>query len=188
MAAADRREKLEVRERRRATMGTMTDRDDDGGQTFTARYQLTRALGRHSLWLWLGEWAPFLVGLALLTLLCAVWPALGMAGKAMAILIPVLVALLLLNGVSSVQRAIETHLGRDIVCLFNEKGVSWDTGLAKSEIPWTTMRRIVRGRSVWVFYIKPGSGSRFLVPVAAIPVEARALVARWASAARVQLT
>jgi hypothetical protein len=45
----------------------------DEPQNFTVRYRLTEADARDAFWFAARDWIPALVGLALLTLVCATW-------------------------------------------------------------------------------------------------------------------
>jgi hypothetical protein len=72
------------------------------------------------------------------------------------------------------------------VLSLSHEGLGFDSGLSKSLLRWPAVRRIVRGPSVWLFYARH-EGS-FFIPTAAIPVEAPALVARWAGEAGARLT
>jgi hypothetical protein len=151
----------------------------------TARYRVTPAIARQALWLAGREWVPVLVGLALLTLLCALWSPLGQAGRLAAIVVPVVVGLRALSLMNRAAKSVEAYRDRDFVLRFGPQGLALDSGLMQAQMAWTTVRQIVRGRSVWLFHTR--TGSRFYVPADAIPVEARALVARWASVAGARL-
>src|SRR4051812_8204564 len=45
----------------------------DGRTSFTVRYQLTAADARWAFWSAARDWLPVLIGIALLTLVCATW-------------------------------------------------------------------------------------------------------------------
>jgi hypothetical protein len=92
----------------------------------------------------------------------------------------------LLSVLNKANKLVEQFRNRELVISINREGLILDTGLTKSLIRWPALRRIVRDKSIWVFY--PRNGKAFFVPTAAIPVEARALVARWAGELGVRLT
>ncbi len=74
---------------------------------------------------------------------------------------------------------------RELVLTLGREGLGFDAGVTQTRIRWAAIRRIVRGRAVWLFDMR--SGQPFFLPTAAIPVEARALVARWGGESGVQL-
>jgi hypothetical protein len=158
----------------------------DERPSFTLRYRLTVADVRGAFWFAARDWLPWLAGLVLLTLLCATWRPLGHTGRVAAVVFPVVAALWLLSLWNRATRGFEPFVGQDFVVSLDPDGVRLDMGLVKSEIPWKTIRRIERGGAYWLF----GSRitGRFFVPAAAIPVEARAFIARWAGDAGVRLT
>ncbi len=154
--------------------------------TFTLRYRLTAADVRGAFWFAMRAWLPALVGLALLTLLCATWRPLGHMGRRAAIVFPAIAGLVLLSMRNRATKSFEPFIGQDFELSLDPAGLRLDMGLAKTEIPWKTMRWIERGRAYWLF----GSRitGRFFVPAAAIPVEARAFIARWAGDAGIRLS
>jgi hypothetical protein len=153
---------------------------------FTAKFRLTRADARAALRFAARDWIGWLVGLALLTLVCATWRGLAPWGSRAALLIPIATGLKLLSVLNKANKLVEQFRNRELVISINREGLILDTGLTKSLIRWPALRRIVRDKSIWVFY--PRNGKAFFVPTAAIPVEARALVARWAGELGVRLT
>lgn len=162
----------------------MTSPDD--AAEFTTRFRLTRADTRAALWFGLREWVGWLLGLALLTVICATWTALGRGGRIGAILFPLLTALKLLSLLNRSRKSADAFGGRELVLSLSHEGLGFDSGLSKSLLRWPAVRRIVRGPSVWLFYVR--NEASFFIPTAAIPVEARALVARWAGEAGARLT
>jgi len=154
--------------------------------SFTLRFQLTAADARGAFWHAAREWLPTLVGVALLTLLCATWRPLGHTGRIAALVFPPVAGLWMLSMRNRVTKSFEPFIGRDFVISLDPEAMRIDAGLVKHEIPWTTMRQIERGKAYWLF----GSRltGRFLVPATAIPVEARAFIARWAGDAGIRLT
>jgi hypothetical protein len=159
----------------------------DGSTRFTLRFQLTAADVRGALWSTAGDWLPFLIGIALLTLLCATWRPLGSAGRLGAIVFPASTLLWFVARLNRATRSLDPYLGKDFVLSLDAAGLRLESTLANVELPWTTIRSIARHRAYWLFHDK-SSRSRFFVPAAAIPAEARAYVARWAAAAGVRLT
>lgn len=127
-----------------------------------------------------------MIGVALLTVICATWPALGKGGRIGAILFPALTALKILSLLNRSKKSADKFAGRDLVLSLSREGVGFDSDHIKSLIRWPAMRRIVRGPSVWLFYLR--DEAPFFLPTAAIPVEARALIARWAGEAGARLT
>ena len=72
-------------------MAPMANGEGEGAaraEEITLRYRVTPALARRWFWYGIGEWAPVLAGLGLLTLVCASWSPLGQAGRVAAILAP----------------------------------------------------------------------------------------------------
>lgn len=158
----------------------------DESAEFTTRFRLTRADARAALWFAAPEWVGWLIGVALLTVICATWPALGRGGRIGVVLFPVLTALKLLSLLHRSTKSADAFGGRELVLTLNHEGLGFDSGLASSLLRWPAVRRIVRGPSVWLFYSR--DEAPFFIPTAAIPVEARALVARWAGEAGARLT
>ena len=158
----------------------------DGQASFTLRYRLTTADARRALWSAAPEWTPWLIGVALLTLVCATWRPLGEGGRVGAIFFPSMTLLAILWLLNRTTKAIEPYLGKDFVLSFDAGGLRLESALAKTEMPWTTVRGVARRRSFWFFDAR--NGSRVFVPAAAIPAEARAFVARWAGEAGARLT
>src|SRR5690349_12045820 len=62
--------------------------ENEAAQRFTTRFRLTREDGRAAVWFSLQEGLGWLIGVALLTLVCVFWPALGKAGSVAAIVVP----------------------------------------------------------------------------------------------------
>jgi len=87
---------------------------------------------------------------------------------------------------TSLAKSVESYGERELVMHLRRAGLDLDTGFARTEMPWSSLRSIARGRAAWLFHVR--TGSRFYVPAAAIPADARALVARWAAAAGVRLS
>jgi len=158
----------------------------DESAEFTTRFRLTRADTRAALWFAARESVGLLIGVALLTVICATWPALGRGGRIGAILFPILTALKILSLLNRSRKSADAFAGRELVLSLNHEGLGFDSGHANSLLRWPAVRRIVRGPSVWLFYAR--DEAPFFIPTAAIPVEARALVARWASEAGARLT
>jgi hypothetical protein len=153
---------------------------------FTAKFRLTRADARATLWFAAREWVGWLVGLALLTLACATWRGLAPWGPLFALVIPIGSGLKFLSLLNKTNKLVERFGDRELAVSINREGLLLDTGLTKSLIRWPALRRIVRDKSIWVFYAR--NDKPFFIPTAAIPVEARALVARWAGELGVRLT
>ena len=130
---------------------------------FTTRFRLTRADARAALWFAGREWVGWLLGVAVLTLVCATWPALGKAGRVGAIVFPVLTALKALSLLNRSQKDADELGARELVLSLNREGLFLDLGLTKSQVQWQAMRRIVRGPAVWLFYLRDDarSGSSF---------------------------
>jgi hypothetical protein len=164
----------------------MTTAGGQRDETFTARYQVTPRVTRQALWFAAGEWAPVFIGLALLTLICATWSAFGRAGRVFAFVIPALALLLVLSAVERARKAAEPYRDQDLTITFDAAGFSFESSLGRSSMPWAAFRRIVRGRSGWVFYTR--TRRSFFIPTTAIAPEARAFVARWAAAAGARLS
>jgi hypothetical protein len=152
---------------------------------FTTRFRLTRADTRAALWFAAREWLGWLIGAALLTLVCAIWPALGNAGRIAALVVPAATVLKMLSLLNKATRLADRYRDRDMVLTLGREGVGFDAGLTQTRIRWAAIRRIIRGPAVWLFHMR--NGAPFFLPAAAIPVEARALVARWAGESGVQL-
>jgi hypothetical protein len=152
---------------------------------FTTRFRLTRADARAALWFAARDWLGWFIGAALLTLVCAIWPALGNAGRVAALVVPAATVLKMLSLLHQSTKVADRYCDRDLVLTLGREGVGFDSGLTQSRIRWAAIRRIVRGPAIWLFDMR--SGQPFLVPAAAIPVEARALIARWAGESGVQL-
>jgi hypothetical protein len=153
----------------------------------TTRFRLTYADGRAALWFAAREWVGWLVGLALLTLVCATWRALGGPGAVAALVIPAATILKFLSLLNKMNKLVDRYRDRELAVSINREGLIVDTGLQKSLIRWPALRRIARGSAVWVFYGR-NNDTPFFIPTAAIPVEARALVARWAGELGARLT
>jgi hypothetical protein len=153
---------------------------------FVMRFQLTTADMRRAFWSTIGEWVPWLIGVALLAVVCATWRPLGPSGRLGAIVFPLAMVLWMLARLNQTTRVIEPYLGKDFVLSVDEAGLRLDFALAKTEMPWTTVTAIERHRAFWFF--RRRGGGRFVVPAAAIPVEARAYIGRWAGQARARLT
>jgi hypothetical protein len=150
--------------------------------TYTLRYRLTPEILRQALWFALREPLPLLIGIALLALFCASWPALGPIGRAAAIFFPAVTAL----AVVWMFRSIRGVADQDLVLLLSHEGLCIDSGRWKIEHSWTAIRRIVRGPDVWLVSVR--HGRRFFIPTAAIPAEARPLIARWAGQAGARMS
>jgi len=159
--------------------------DPDAGDAITIRYQMTAEGTRAALLLVGVEWLPWLVGLIIVALLGALWSPLGEAGHAAAVLVPLLLLLWVGRLMARNRRRLAIYRGRTIELVLDGRGLRFDAGFAQTQMPWTTVRRIVRGRKVWVFDVR--TDSRFYIPTDAIPVEIRGLIARWASQNRVRL-
>ena len=159
----------------------------DGQARFTVRYQLTTADVRGAIWSTAGEWLGFLIGIALLTLLCATWRPLGRAGALGAIVFPAVTVWWFLSRLNRATRSLDPYIGKDFVLSLDAAGLRLDSALLNVEMPWTSIRSVARHRAYWFFHGK-NSGGRFFVPASAIPAEARAYVARWAAAAGARLT
>jgi hypothetical protein len=157
-----------------------------GQPAFTMRFQLTTADARRAFWSTIGQWVPWLIGVALLTVLCVTWRALGPSGRLGAIVFPAAILLWMLSRLNRATRAIEPYLGKDLVVSLDEAVVRLDFAVAKVEMPWTTVRAIERYRAYWFFRSSNRGG--FVVPAAAIPVEARVCIERWARQAGARVT
>ena len=154
---------------------------------FTTRFRLTRADARATLWFAAREWAGWMVGLGLLTLVCATWRGLAPWGPLFALVIPIGSGLKILSVLNKTNKLVERYGDRELVVSINREGLVVDTGLTKGLIRWPALRRIVRDKSIWVFYERNHT-TPFFIPAAAIPVEARALIARWAGELGTRLT
>jgi hypothetical protein len=152
---------------------------------FTTRFRVTRADTRAALWFSARDWMGWVVGAGLLTLVCAIWPALGNAGRVAALVVPVATVLKMLSLLHKTTQIADRFRDRDLVLTLGREGMGFDAGLTQTRIRWAAVRRIVRGPAVWLFDMR--SGAPFFLPTAAIPVEARALVARWAGESGVHL-
>jgi hypothetical protein len=152
-------------------------------ESYSARYRLTVTDARSILWCVVVEWTPVLVGLALLVLLTASTSVFGVAGRWTPIVVPGLVAWRLLDAYNRVKRSVSG--GKEITTTFDAKGVRHATAVTTHAVRWAGFRRITRFKSGWIFAAR--AGGRFFVPARAIPTEARAPIARWASAAKVRL-
>jgi len=152
---------------------------------FTTRFRLPRADTRAALWFSAREWAGWFIGAGLLTLVCAIWPAMGSAGRVAAIVVPAVTVLKMLSLLDKSRKIADRYRDRDLVLTLGREGVGFDSGLTQTRIRWAAIRRIVRGPAIWLFDMR--SGQPFFMPTAAIPVEARALVARWAGELGVRL-
>ncbi len=153
-------------------------------ETFSVRYQLTVADARIILWCFVIEWVPVLVGLALLVLLTATTSVFGVAGRWTTVVVPGLVAWRLLDTYNRTKRAIDP--AKEITTTFDATGVRHETTLTAQAVRWAGFRRLTRFKGGWIFTAR--AGGRFFVPARAIPTEARAPIARWASAAKVRLS
>ena len=162
-------------------MGSMALSDVEA-ETFSVRYRFTVADARAIVWLVVVEWMPVLAGLALLELV-STWSGFGVAGRATAIALPLLVVWRVQTLFNRTKKAVNP--AREIVTTFNAKGLCHQTATTRNEIYWPGIRRIKRHRAGWIFTGR--SGGPFFVPARAIPTEARAPIARWAAAARVRL-
>lgn len=159
---------------------------DEAAQRFTTRFRLTREDGRAAVWFSLQEGLGWLIGVALLTLVCVFWPALGTAGGVAAIVVPFATVVKVLSLFNRAAKLVERFRDRELVVSLDRAGLGFDSGQTQTKIQWAAIRRIVRGPAVWVFTMR---GDRpFFIPAAAIPVEARALVARWAGDAGARQT
>ncbi|HEY7372121.1 MAG TPA: hypothetical protein VIF57_08190 [Polyangia bacterium] len=154
---------------------------------FTVRYQLTTADVRGAIWSTAGEWLGFLIGIALLTLLCAIWRPLGNARFIGALAFPAITVWWFLARLNRATRALDPYVGKDFVLSLDATGLRLESALMNVGMPWTSIRSVTRYRAYWFFHGKNSEG-RFFVPAAAIPAEARAYVARWAAAAGARLT
>ena len=154
-------------------------------ETFAARYRLTPADARLSVASAVREGAPTLVGLGLLVGLCAATSVFGVAGSVAVVAVPALVAFRLLAIHRRAQAAIRNHGDAELAATFRSSGLVLETPISKTELAWAGLARIVRRRDAWVFTTR--TRGRFFIPDRAIPVEARALIARWAAAAKVRL-
>jgi hypothetical protein len=152
---------------------------------FTTRFRLTRADTRAALWFAAREWMGWFIGAGLLTLVCAIWPALGNAGRVAALVVPAVTVLKMLSLLNKSTKIADHYRDRELVLTLGREGVGFDSGLTQTRIRWAAIRRIVRGPAIWLFDMR--SGQPFFMPTAAIPVEARALVARWAGEFGVRL-
>jgi len=157
---------------------------DDAAQ-FTTRFRLTREDARAALWFGARDWVGWVIGVALLTVVCAVWPALGTGGRIGAFVFPALTILRMVSLLNGSKRIADEFRDRDLVLSLNREGLGLDFGDSQTRIRWAGLRRIVRGDAVWLFHMR--HNKPFFVPATAIPVEARALVARWASEFGVRL-
>jgi hypothetical protein len=152
-------------------------------ESFSVRYRLTSADARSILWCVVVEGTPVLVGLALLVLLTASTSVFGLAGRMTPLVVPVLVAWRLLDIYNRIKRSIDPV--KQITTTFDASGVRHDTATQTHAVRWAGFRRITRLASGWIFTSR--TGGRFFVPARAIPTEARAPIARWASAAKARL-
>jgi hypothetical protein len=150
----------------------------DEATEFTTRFRLTRADTRAALWFAARDWVGWLVGAGLLTLVCAIWPAMGHAGRVAALVVPIATALKLLSLLNKSAKLADRFGDRELVLTLGREGLGFDSGLTQTRVRWAAIRRIVRGRAIWLFDMR--SDRPFFLPAAAIPVEARALIARWA--------
>jgi hypothetical protein len=154
-------------------------------RSFAARYRLGAADTRMSVLWAVRDGAPALVGLGLLVALCATTSVFGTAGTVALAAVPALVGWRLLGIYRRAQAAIRGFGDAEIDATFQASGLRLETPTQKTEIAWAGLRRIVRRPGGWVFTTR--LRSRFFIPERAIPVEARALIARWAAAAKVRL-
>jgi len=152
-------------------------------ESFSVRYRLTAADARSLLWCVVVEGAPVLVGLALLVLLTASTSVFGVAGRVTPLVVPALVAWRLLDVYNRIRRSIDPV--KEITTTFDATGVRHETAVTTHTVRWAGFRRITRLASGWIFTSR--TGGRFFVPARAIPAEARAPIARWASAAQARL-
>jgi hypothetical protein len=148
--------------------------------TYTLHYRLTPEILRRALWFALRERLPVLIAIALLV--WATWPVLGPIGRAGVIFFPAVTALAVLW----MFRTTRGIADQDVVLLLSREGVRIETRRLKIEHSWTAIRRIVRGPDVWLVSVR--HGRRFFIPTAAIPAEARPLVARWAGLAGARMS
>jgi hypothetical protein len=152
-------------------------------ESFSVRYRLTIADARSVLWRLVVEWVPVLVGLALLVLLTASTSVFGLAGRVTPVVVPILVAWRLLDVYNRTKRAFVN--AKELTTTFDASGVRHANAVTTHTVRWAGFRRITRLASGWIFTSR--TGGRFFLPARAIPAEARAPIARWASAARVRL-
>jgi hypothetical protein len=154
-------------------------------ESFAARYRLAPADARLAVMSQVREGAPALVGLGLLVALCAATSAFGVAGPIAVVAVPALVGWRLLASYRRAEAGIRAFGDAEIATTFRASGLILETPTSRTELAWAGLSRIVRGRGLWVFTTR--AHRRFFIPERAIPLEARALIARWAAAARVRL-
>ena len=102
---------------------------------FTTRFRLTRADARAALWFAAREWMGWLVGAALLTLVCAIWPALGNAGRVAAVVVPAATVLKMLSLLHQSTKVADRYRDRDLVLTLGREGVGFDSGLTQTPDP-----------------------------------------------------
>src|SRR3954462_1450850 len=137
---------------------------------FTTRFRLTRADTRAALWFAARDWVGWLVGAALLTLVCAIWPALGTAGRVAALVVPAATVLKMLSLLNKSTKLADRFRDRELVLALGRGALGFAAGARRPRRRGAAIRRIVRGRAVWLFDMR--SGDPFFLPTAAIPVEA----------------
>src|SRR5262249_13611805 len=128
--------------------GVVTSQDEP--TEFTSRYRLTREHVNGALWVAVRERAG--AGIALLTLICATWSALGPVVRVAAVLIPVGTFLVIRGVFIRAWKAADSYGAlREFVLTVNHDGLDIEGGFGKVHHEWSAMRRITRDRTVWVF-------------------------------------
>src|SRR6478609_6509616 len=103
---------------------------------FTTRFRLTRADTRAALWFAAREWMGWFVGAGLLTLVCAIWPALGNAGRVAALVVPAVTVLKMLSLLNKSTKIADHYRDRELVLTLGREGVGFDSGLTQTRIRW----------------------------------------------------
>jgi hypothetical protein len=151
-------------------------------ETFSVRYHLTEADARRMVWIGVVDGLGFLIGLGLLAVV-ATASVFGIWGRIATFGVPAYVVWKILSMLQRTRKAIDPT--REIVTTFSATGVRHEASTSNSFIAWAGIRQIARHEYGWVFTSR--AGNRYFVPARAIPTEARAPIARWASAAKVRL-
>jgi hypothetical protein len=153
--------------------------------SFATRYRLEPRDARLLVISAAREGAPVLVGLGLLVALCAATSVFGIAGSIALVAVPAVVAWRMLRVYRRAEAVVRIYGDAEIGTTFQATGLIMQTPTTRTELSWAGLRRIERRRGAWVFTTR--ARSRFFIPERAIPVEARALIARWAAGAKVRL-
>jgi hypothetical protein len=151
-------------------------------ETFAVRYRLTDEDARSIVWIGVLDGLGVLIGMGLLALV-ATASAFGIWGRIATFGVPAYVGWKVLSAFQRTRKAIDPEW--EITTTFSAAGVRHEGRTSHSFIAWAGFRQIARHKAGWVFTSR--AGHRFFVPARAIPTEARAPIARWASAAKVRL-